>query len=65
MTRYQDWPGQATAYMVGRLRIIEARKLANDALGKEFNLKDFHYQVMFIYSGGLKEKFKIAQNKIN
>ncbi|XP_068740719.1 uncharacterized protein [Montipora capricornis] len=46
VTRYQDWPGQATAYMVGRLRIMEARKMAYDTLGKEFNLKDFHYQVL-------------------
>lgn len=46
--------------MVGRLWIIEVRKLVNDVLGKEFNFKDFYYQVMFIYSGGLKEKFKIV-----
>ena len=46
VTRYQGWPGQATAYMIGRLGILQARKHATSALGKKFNLKDFHYQVM-------------------
>jgi len=31
--------------MVGRLGILQARENANSALGKKFNLKDFHYQV--------------------
>ena len=33
--------------MVGRLGILQARENATAALGKEFNLKDFHYQVMY------------------
>ena len=45
VTRYQSWPGQATAYMVGRLAIKNARDNATTALGKNFNIKDFHYQV--------------------
>ena len=47
VTRYQGWPGQATAYMVGRLGILQARGKATSALGQKFNLKDFHYQVMY------------------
>ena len=31
--------------MVGRLAIKKARDDATTALGKNFNLKDFHYQV--------------------
>lgn len=46
VTRYQNWAGQATAYMVGRLGILQARENASGSLGKKFNLKDFHYQVL-------------------
>ena len=45
VTRYQGWPGQATAYMVGRLGILHSREHATKELGKQFSLKDFHYQV--------------------
>ena len=47
VTRYQNWAGQATAYMVGRLGILQARENASRSLGKKFNLKDFHYQVKY------------------
>ncbi len=40
--RYSVWPGQATAYMVGMLQILEARQRAKDALGDKFDLKAFH-----------------------
>ena len=40
------FPGQATAYMVGRLGILQARNFSTSALGKKFSLKDFHYQVL-------------------
>lgn len=46
VTRYQNWPGQSTAYMVGRLGILKARDHATKNLGKNFTLKDFHYQVL-------------------
>ena len=46
VTRYQGWPGQATAYMIGRLGILHARQSATSRLGEKFSLKDFHYQVM-------------------
>ncbi|KAM7425170.1 hypothetical protein ABFA07_023367 [Porites harrisoni] len=46
VTRYQGWPGQATAYMVGRIGILKARQHATNALGEQFSLKDFHYQVL-------------------
>ena len=40
--RYSVIPGQATAYMIGMLQILQARQRAMDALGLQFNLKEFH-----------------------
>ena len=40
--RYSVWPGQATAYMVGMLQILDERQRAMDALGDQFDLKAFH-----------------------
>ena len=39
-------PGQATAYKVGQLKILELRERARAALGPKFNLKDFHTVVL-------------------
>lgn len=46
VTRYQSDPGQATAYMLGRLALIHLRNKTEKALGKKFSLQDFHYQVL-------------------
>ena len=46
LTRYQSCPGQATAYMIGRLTIMQLRERTKKELGEKFNLKDFHYQVL-------------------
>ena len=40
--RYFNWPGQATSYMVGQLKIAELRKRAEKALGPKFDVKAFH-----------------------
>ena len=37
--RYIVWPGQATWYMVGQLRILELREQAKAALGAKFSIK--------------------------
>jgi uncharacterized protein (DUF885 family) len=40
--RYIVYPGQATAYMVGKLKIEELRERARKALGARFDIKGFH-----------------------
>ena len=44
--RYMSAPGQACAYKVGELKILELRHKAEAALGQKFNLKDFHAVVL-------------------
>ena len=44
--RYMALPGQACAYKVGELKILELREKAKTALGPKFNLKDFHAVVL-------------------
>jgi uncharacterized protein (DUF885 family) len=44
--RYMGLPGQACAYKVGQLKILELRDKAKARLGPRFNLKDFHTVVL-------------------
>ncbi|MEM6189082.1 DUF885 domain-containing protein [Shewanella scandinavica] len=44
--RYIVMPGQATAYKVGMMKILELREKAKSALGDKFNLRDFHDVVL-------------------
>jgi len=44
--RYIVMPGQATAYMVGKLKIMELRQKAMDELGDKFTYAGFHQVVL-------------------
>jgi uncharacterized protein (DUF885 family) len=44
--RYIVYPGQATAYMVGRLKITELRDRARQRLGDRFDIRGFHDAVL-------------------
>ena len=61
IVRYMSDPGQATAYMLGRLELIKMRKKAEKELGTKFSLKQFHYQV-FNLSHVRKFSIKIVLN---
>lgn len=46
ITRYITWPGQATAYKVGQIKLLELRRFAEEKLGAEFDIRDFHEIVL-------------------
>jgi len=44
--RYTVWPGQACAYKIGELKLVELKNLMKSKLKKNFDIKDFHDKVL-------------------
>ena len=59
--RYMANPGQALSYKIGQLKIRELRAKAEKTLGEQFDIREFHDQVLGLGSVPLK----ILEDKIN
>ena len=44
--RYIAWPGQALAYKIGQLKMLELRNKAEKELGDKYDIKDFHHELL-------------------
>jgi uncharacterized protein (DUF885 family) len=59
--RYISWPAQALSYKMGQLKILELRARAQQQLGGQFDIREFHDQV--IDSGALP--LDVLEEQIN
>ena len=44
--RYMAIPGQALSYKVGQLKILELRRKAEQTLGRKFDIRGFHDEIL-------------------
>ena len=59
--RYISWPGQALAYKIGQLKMLELRKKSEQALGDDFDVKAFHDELL----GGGAVPMEILETRMN
>ncbi len=59
--RYISWPGQALAYKIGQLKILELRKNAAQGLGADFDIKAFHDAIL----GGGALPLEVLETRMN
>jgi prolyl oligopeptidase len=59
--RYIAWPGQALAYKIGQLKMLELRRKAESALGKDFDVRAFHDALL----GGGALPMEILETRMN
>lgn len=58
--RYLVMPGQATAYKIGMIKILELREQAEEALGDKFDIRGFHDTVL----GGGAVPLQILERRV-
>ncbi len=63
--RYIAWPGQALSYMIGEIEIQSLRSQAQKRLGKHFNIKAFHDEVLANGSLPLKVLRTVMEGWLN
>ncbi|MDP4945908.1 MAG: DUF885 domain-containing protein, partial [Alishewanella sp.] len=59
--RYIVWPGQATAYKIGMIKILELRSHAQQQLGERFDIRAFHDTVL----GGGALPLAVLEKRVN
>jgi len=59
--RYISWPGQALAYKIGQLKMLELRQKCEGALGDDFDIRAFHDEML----GGGALPMEILETRMN
>ncbi|MEM7501982.1 MAG: DUF885 domain-containing protein, partial [Pseudomonadota bacterium] len=59
--RYISWPGQALAYKIGQLKILELRRKAEQTLGESFDIRAFHDELL----GGGALPLEVLETRMN
>lgn len=63
--RYMAWPAQALGYKLGMLKMLELREKAKTALGEQFDIREFHDQVLLPGGMPMAELEKLLAQWIN